>query len=307
MEETMSIDRGDMVLGLFLDSMTTNGPNQVVVNEQVEDIMKEDNKQKVVAGFPPPLPQEQCVPPHQRPAQSNQKAKQKQISKGSKGQERRHPRYDPIPVSYAHLLPILVNAGAIMPKQTEPAKFPYSYKHDPHATCGYHAGYVGHSTETCHVLKARVQELIDQKLLSFTPAIVEMPVEKRQSRRRDSESKMSTFTVQIGWLIFHPSSRSFKSSPNSIIPSSIFFISFNLRSSFDSTCTSQLVLQPSSSFVLNPGSAISRCCDQNLQPASIAATDIFFCNAHNQALTRNNHKSIHLREQQHAESYAEKR
>ncbi|KAI5384780.1 hypothetical protein KIW84_071685 [Lathyrus oleraceus] len=104
MEETKSIDRVDMVLRLFLDRTTTNFPNQVMIDEKVEDILKEDNKQKVVAGFPPPLPQEY-------------------------------------------------------------------HKHDPHATCGYHAGYVGNSTETCHVLKDIIQELIDQKMLSFTHVI----------------------------------------------------------------------------------------------------------------------------------------
>ncbi|KAI5423567.1 hypothetical protein KIW84_046489 [Lathyrus oleraceus] len=179
MEETKSIDRADMILGLFLDSMTTNFLNQVVIDEQVEDILKEDNKPKVTAGFLPLLPQEQCLIPPQRPSQSNQQLKQKQIRKGNKGQEGRRPRYDPIPVNYAHLLPILVKTGAIVPKQIEPAKFPYNHKHDPHAMCEYHAGYVGHSTEACNVLKARIQELIDQKLLSFTPAVAEVPVEKR--------------------------------------------------------------------------------------------------------------------------------
>ncbi|KAI5404005.1 hypothetical protein KIW84_051228 [Lathyrus oleraceus] len=127
MEETKSIDKADMVLGLFLDSMTTDFPNQVEIDEQAEDILNEDNRQK-------------------RPAQSHQKLKQKQISKGNKDQEGIRPLYDPIPVSYAHLLPTLVKAGAIIPKQTEPAKLPYRRKHDPHATCGYHTGYMGHST-----------------------------------------------------------------------------------------------------------------------------------------------------------------
>ncbi|KAI5435081.1 hypothetical protein KIW84_021783 [Lathyrus oleraceus] len=117
-------------------------------------------------------PQEQCLLPPQRPARSNQKLKQKQISQKNNDREGRHPRKDLIPTSYAHLLPILVNARAIVPKQIEPARFPYSRKHDPHATCGYYAGYVWHSTKTCHVLKARVQELINQKLLCFTPTIM---------------------------------------------------------------------------------------------------------------------------------------
>ncbi|KAI5425447.1 hypothetical protein KIW84_031302 [Lathyrus oleraceus] len=121
MEETKSIDIDDMVLGLFLDSMTTNFLNRVLIDEQVED---------------------DC---------------------------RRHPRYDPIPVSYTHLLPILVKAGAIVPKQTMPAKFPYLRQHDPHATCGYHAGYVGHSTEIFHAIKTKVQELINRNFLCFTP------------------------------------------------------------------------------------------------------------------------------------------
>ncbi|KAI5436215.1 hypothetical protein KIW84_022616 [Lathyrus oleraceus] len=142
MENGKSIDKADMVLGLFLDSMTTNFPNR-------------------------------------RPAQSNQKLKQKQISQKNKDQEGRCPHDDPIPMSYTQLLPILVNARAIMPKQIEPAKFPYHREHGLHSTCGYHAGYVGPSTEACHVLKSRIQELIDQKLLRFTHVIVEAPVEKR--------------------------------------------------------------------------------------------------------------------------------
>ncbi|KAI5429122.1 hypothetical protein KIW84_033931 [Lathyrus oleraceus] len=165
MEDTKSIDRADMVLGLFLDNMTMNFPNRVVIDDQVEENLKNGNKQKVDADILPFLPQEQCLLPHQRHAQSDQKLKHKKISQENNDQERIRPRYDPILVSYTHLLPILVNIRALMPKQIEPAKFPYHRKHDPHATCGYHAGYVGHSTEAYHVLKTKVQELINRNLL----------------------------------------------------------------------------------------------------------------------------------------------
>ncbi|KAI5416329.1 hypothetical protein KIW84_041403 [Lathyrus oleraceus] len=126
MEKTKSIDRADMVLGILLDSMTTKSVNQVVIDDQAKDGLKKDNKQKVVSSILPLLSQEQCWLPYQRPAQSNQKLKQKKISQKNNDQERRRPRYDPIPMSYAYLLPILVNAGEIVPKQIEPAKFPYS-------------------------------------------------------------------------------------------------------------------------------------------------------------------------------------
>ncbi|KAI5436186.1 hypothetical protein KIW84_022592 [Lathyrus oleraceus] len=141
MEETKSIDRADMVLGLFLDIMTTYFPNQ-------------------------------------RTAQRNQKLKQKQISQNNKDQEGRRPRNDPIPMSYAHLLPILVNTREIVPKQIEHARFSYSRKHDPHAICGYHARHVGHSIENCYSFKGKVQELINRNLLCFTPMTAKVPTEK---------------------------------------------------------------------------------------------------------------------------------
>lgn len=75
-------------------------------------------------------------------------------------------------MSYAHHLPILINVGEIMSKEIEPARFPYTPKHDPNATCGYHTGHIWHSIEAYYHFKAKVQELIDQKMLCFTPAIV---------------------------------------------------------------------------------------------------------------------------------------
>lgn len=80
MEETKSIGRIDMVMGLFLDSMTTGYLKQIVNNEHIEDSLKKDNKQKMVAGMLSFLPQEQCLLPHQRHAQSDQKLKHRKIS-----------------------------------------------------------------------------------------------------------------------------------------------------------------------------------------------------------------------------------
>lgn len=130
-----------MVVGLFLDSMTTNFQNKVMINEQVEGSLKKYNKQRVDAGILQLLLQEQRLLPRHRHAQSDQKVKQKQISQKNKDREMRRPRNDPIPISYAHLLPILVNIRTIVPKQIEPARFPYSRKYGPHAIYGYHVGH----------------------------------------------------------------------------------------------------------------------------------------------------------------------
>ena len=82
-------------------------------------------------------------------------------------------------MTYAYLLPILVNVREIMPKRIQPTRFPSHPKHDHNATCGFHVGHVGHSIEKCNHFKARVQELINQKLMCFTLVIVEALIEER--------------------------------------------------------------------------------------------------------------------------------
>ena len=71
----------------------------------------------VTAGILPLPLQEQTFLPRQRLAQRNHKLKQKQINKENNDQERIRPHNDLIPMSYANLLPILINAGEIVPKQ----------------------------------------------------------------------------------------------------------------------------------------------------------------------------------------------
>lgn len=55
-----------------------------------------------------------------------------------------------------------------MPKEIPPVTFPYHARHIPNALCAFHARYTWHSMEDCLVFKAKVNELIDQKILSFS-------------------------------------------------------------------------------------------------------------------------------------------
>lgn len=57
-----------------------------------------------------------------------------------------------------------------MPKEIPLATSPYHHRHNPNVSCVLHARYIRHSTEDCLVLKARVQELIGQKILSSSEA-----------------------------------------------------------------------------------------------------------------------------------------
>ncbi|CAL5203401.1 unnamed protein product [Lathyrus oleraceus] len=71
-------------------------------------------------------------------------------------------------MTYAQLLPYLVQQGAIVPKEIPSVVYPYGPKYNPIASCAFHAGYIGHSIEDCGLFKSRVHELIDQKVLSFS-------------------------------------------------------------------------------------------------------------------------------------------
>ncbi|XP_050877108.1 uncharacterized protein LOC127080861 [Lathyrus oleraceus] len=58
--------------------------------------------------------------------------------------------------------------GAIVPRELPTTSPPFNHSHNPNATHAFHAGYIGHSTEDCWALKKRIQELIDQEILSFS-------------------------------------------------------------------------------------------------------------------------------------------
>ncbi|XP_050920010.1 uncharacterized protein LOC127137604 [Lathyrus oleraceus] len=55
-----------------------------------------------------------------------------------------------------------------VPKEIHVASPSFRPKHDPNASCAYHAGYIGHSTEDCWALKYKVQDLINQEILYFS-------------------------------------------------------------------------------------------------------------------------------------------
>lgn len=45
---------------------------------------------------------------------------------------------------------------------------PFRNNHDPNASCAYHARFIGHSTENCWTLKCKIQDLINQNILTFS-------------------------------------------------------------------------------------------------------------------------------------------
>lgn len=106
-----------------------------------------------------------CQSLYQQPPQAVAPQNQQNNRNQSQGQgrhcDKKRPQHDQIPVSYTQLLPYLVQQGAIVPKEIPPVVHPYGLKYNPNASCAFHAGYIGHSTEDYGLFKTRVQELID--------------------------------------------------------------------------------------------------------------------------------------------------
>ncbi|XP_050919868.1 uncharacterized protein LOC127137454 [Lathyrus oleraceus] len=79
-----------------------------------------------------------------------------------------HRKSDKILVPYAELVPYLFHVGAIIPKEIPAATHPFLPKHDPNASCAYHAGFIGNSTKDCWALKYKIQDLINQEIPAFS-------------------------------------------------------------------------------------------------------------------------------------------
>jgi len=70
-------------------------------------------------------------------------------------------------VSYANLLPYLLNNVMVAITLAKVPQPPFFRGYNSNATCAYHGGVLGHSIEHCMTLKHKVQGLIDAGWLKF--------------------------------------------------------------------------------------------------------------------------------------------
>ena len=80
---------------------------------------------------------------------------------------RRKDQWDPILVTYAELLPKLIDSGSVVPIQARPRRPPFLKWYDVNIRCDYHSGVPGHSIENCTIFKNKVQNLIQEGKLKF--------------------------------------------------------------------------------------------------------------------------------------------
>ncbi|XP_050895907.1 uncharacterized protein LOC127102596 [Lathyrus oleraceus] len=80
---------------------------------------------------------------------------------------RRQP--DPLPVPYSQIFPYLQNEGLLTLRELKPTIFPYPPGYDANAHCEFHMRAPSHTLENCFTFQNRVQDLIEAKVVSFTP------------------------------------------------------------------------------------------------------------------------------------------
>ncbi|XP_058775769.1 uncharacterized protein LOC131650045 [Vicia villosa] len=73
-------------------------------------------------------------------------------------------------MTYTQLLQHLLNIEKITLRDAPNASDRQSPNYNANARCAFHSGAAGHDTERCIALKNKVQDLLDQKVIQFTPA-----------------------------------------------------------------------------------------------------------------------------------------
>ncbi|KAL5159433.1 hypothetical protein HKD37_15G043755 [Glycine soja] len=81
--------------------------------------------------------------------------------------EKKPVEFTPIPISYADLLPYLLDNAMVVVSPSKIPQPPFPRGYDSNVTCAYHGGVPRHSIEHFMTLKHKVQSLIDAGWLTF--------------------------------------------------------------------------------------------------------------------------------------------
>ncbi|XP_050915072.1 uncharacterized protein LOC127130033 [Lathyrus oleraceus] len=118
-----------------------------------------------------PIPYQQPIqqqpmyqPQHQQPRRQQNTAPPRQFKPKPPRRQ-----LDPLPVPYSQIFPYLQKEGLLTLRELKPAVLPYPPGYDANAHCEFHMGAPGHTLENCFAFQNRVQDLIEAKVVTFTP------------------------------------------------------------------------------------------------------------------------------------------
>lgn len=114
---------------------------------------------------------------------------QNYYQQGRQGPRRPPRKFDPISMSYGHLLAYLLRDSLVQLREAKAPPIPLSPGYDMNVSCEYHSGTPGHSIENYNVFKHKVQDLIDSKVISLTPIIMNNLVQASTSAMPQSKPR----------------------------------------------------------------------------------------------------------------------
>ncbi|KAH1210446.1 hypothetical protein GmHk_15G044752 [Glycine max] len=117
-------------------------------------------------GNKPPLNQPQN-PPVVYPRPKTTPNTNQNINQGRNFQKKKPIEFTSIPISYADLLPYLLDNAMVVVSPSKIPQPPFPRGYNSNVTCAYHGGVPRHSIEYCMTLKHKVQSLIDAGWLRF--------------------------------------------------------------------------------------------------------------------------------------------
>jgi len=118
-----------------------------------------------------PIPYQQPIQQQQMYQPQHQQHYHQQNTTPPRQFKPRPPRrqLDPLPVPYIQIFPYLQKEGLLTLRELKPTVFPYPPGYDANTHCEFHMGAPGHTLENCFAFQNRVQDLIEAKVVSFTP------------------------------------------------------------------------------------------------------------------------------------------
>jgi len=118
-----------------------------------------------------PIPYQQPMQQQQMYQPQHQQHHHRQNTAPPRQFKPRPPRrqLDPLPVPYNQIFSYLHKEGLLTLRELKPVVFPYPSGYDANAHCEFHMGAPGHTLENCFAFQNRVQDLIEAKVVSFTP------------------------------------------------------------------------------------------------------------------------------------------
>ena len=99
------------------------------------------------------IPVRQPVPNSEPNSSGNNYPMNNEANNNSRPARPLRPPIEPIPVTYAELLPRLIQHQLLARVSITPMEPPYPHWYDANATCDYHYRVKGHSMENCLALK----------------------------------------------------------------------------------------------------------------------------------------------------------